>query len=111
MIRRILAVAVLVRAGGERITQDTPGLPNTPERGDEFGFPLAAPLVQTPDQASLLIGVPGETINGVSEAGLVHQLATNSAGPSTSGSKTFDQSSSGVKGDPVDYDQFGFSLS
>jgi hypothetical protein len=47
----------------------------------------------------------------VSEAGLVHQLATNGAGPSTSGSKTFDQSSPGVKGDPVDYDQFGFSLS
>jgi hypothetical protein len=98
-------------AGGERITQDTPGLPNTPERGDGFGFPLAAPLVQTPDQASLLIGVPGETVNGVFQAGLVHQLATNSAGPSTSGSKTFDQSSSGVKGDPVDTDQFGFSLS
>jgi FG-GAP repeat len=98
-------------AGGDRITQDTPGLPNTPERGDGFGFPLAAPLVQTPDQASLLIGVPGETVNGVVEAGLVHQLATNEFGPSTSGSKTFDQSSSGVKGDPVDFDQFGFSLS
>jgi hypothetical protein len=32
-------------AGGERITQETPGLPNTPERGDVFSFPLAVPLV------------------------------------------------------------------
>jgi hypothetical protein len=97
-------------AGGERFSQDSDGLPGTPEPGDLFGFALAAPLVQTPDEASLLIGVPGETISGVVEVGLIHQLTTNEFGPATVGSRTFDQSTSGVQGDPVDVDLFGLAL-
>jgi hypothetical protein len=97
-------------AGGERISQDSPGLPGTPEPGDLFGYALAAPLVQTPDEASLLIGVPGETISGVIEVGLIHQLATNEFGPDTASGRTFDQSTSGVQGDPVDVDLFGLAL-
>jgi hypothetical protein len=94
-------------AGGERISQDSPRLPGTPEPGDSFGFALAAPLVQTTDGASLLIGVPGETISGVFEVGLVHQLATNEFGPDAASGHTFDQSTSGVQGAPVDSDSFG----
>jgi hypothetical protein len=97
-------------AGGERISQDSPGLPGSPEPGDLFGFALAAPLVQTTDEASLLIGVPGETISGVVEVGLVHQLATNEFGPDSASGRTFDQSTSGVQGDPVDVDLFGLAL-
>jgi len=97
-------------AGGERISQDSPGLPGTPEPGDLFGFALAAPLVQTTDEASLLIGVPGETINGVIEVGLIHQLATNEFAPDTASGRTFDQSTSGVQGDPADVDLFGLAL-
>jgi hypothetical protein len=97
-------------AGGERISQDSAGLPGTPEPGDLFGFALAAPLVQTPDQASLLVGVPGETIGSVIEVGLIHQLATNEFGPDTAHGRTFDQSTSGVQGDPVDVDLFGLAL-
>jgi hypothetical protein len=97
-------------AGGERISQDSQELPGTPEPGDLFGFALAAPLVQTVGEANLLIGVPGETINGVVEVGLVHQLATNEFGPATTGGRTFDQSTSGVQGDPADVDLFGMAL-
>jgi hypothetical protein len=96
-------------AGGERISQDS-DLPGVPEPGDLFGFALAAPLVQTTDEASLLIGVPGETISGVVEVGLVHQLATNEFGPDTTNGRTFDQSTSGVQGDPVEVDLFGLAL-
>jgi hypothetical protein len=97
-------------AGGQRISQDSPGLPGTPEPADAFGAALTAPLVQTTDQASLMIGVPGETINGVIEVGLVHQLATNEFGPNTVRGHTFDQSVSGVQGEPVAFDQFGYAV-
>jgi hypothetical protein len=97
-------------AGGLRISQDSPGLAGNPEPGDSFGFALAAPLVQTVDEASLLIGVPAETVNGVVQTGLVHQLATNEFGPNTTGSHTFDQSTPGLQGEPAEADLFGLAV-
>ena len=98
-------------AGGERISQDTPGLPNTPERGDEFGFPLAAPLVQTPDQASLLIGVPGETVNGVSRPAWSISSRPTSPAPAPRAARPSTSRALASKATRSTTDQFGFSLS
>jgi hypothetical protein len=98
-------------AGGQRFHQDTAGIDGRPEEDDRFGASVAAPAIQTTGEGSLLIGVPGETVNGVLETGLFHQLVTNEFGPSTEGSRTFHLDSAGVQGTPGVGDQFGFDVS
>ena len=58
---------------------------------------VAAAPVQTPDQDSLVIGVPGESV-GAARDGLIHQLATLEFGPITPGSRTLHLGSPGVQG-------------
>jgi hypothetical protein len=96
-------------SGGERFHQDDPDLAGKAEPGDLFGWSLAALAVQTPDQDSLVIGVPGESA-GASQDGLIHQLSTFEFGPITPGSRTLHLDSPGVQGRPQSLDVFGFSL-
>lgn len=97
-------------AGGQRFDQNSEGIAGVPEPGDAFGLSIAAPLIQTPDEGSLLIGVPGETIRGVQHTGMVHQLQTFEYGPNPIGSRSFDLDSPGVQGSPGRYDSFGFNV-
>jgi hypothetical protein len=96
-------------AGGSRFHQDDPDLAGAAEPGDLFGWSVAASAVQTPDQDSLVIGVPGESA-GASQDGLIHQLSTLEFGPITPGSRTLHLNSRGVQGRPQGIDVFGFSL-
>jgi hypothetical protein len=98
-----------VEAGGERFHQDVLDLSGAAEPGDLFGWSVAAVAVQTPDQDSLVIGVPGESA-GSSRDGLVHQLATLEFGPITPGSRTLHLDSPGVQGRPQGDDGFGFAV-
>ena len=93
--------------GGQRFDQQTPGIGGAAENNDRFGASLAAPLIQTPIQGSLLIGSPGETIDRLYFTGMVHQLATNEFGPSAVGSKSFRLDTPGVKGAPALESFFG----
>jgi hypothetical protein len=94
-------------AGGERFSQDSNGIAGTPESGDAFGSSVAAPFIQTTGEGSLLIGVPGETVNGVIATGMFHQLSTSEFGPNSAGSRTFHLASPGVQGNPDTSDSFG----
>ena len=96
-------------AGGQRFHQDIAGIAGAAEKNDAFGFSVAAAFVQTPDQASLVIGAPAETVAG-DTAGQVHQLSTIEFGPNPIGSRTFHLDSPGVKGTPADNDSFGFTV-
>jgi hypothetical protein len=98
-----------VEAGGSRFHQDVPDLSGAAEPGDLFGWSVAAVAVQTPDQDSLVIGVPGESA-GSSRDGLVHQLATLEFGPITPGSRTLHLNSPGVQGRPQGDDGLGFAV-
>ena len=88
-------------APAQRLHQDTPEIDGAAEPGDGFGLSVAAAYVQTPDQASLIIGAPLETVHGVA-AGQIHQLATFEFGPSPDDSRTFHLDTAGVKGVPGD---------
>nr|WP_239579480.1 FG-GAP repeat protein [Microlunatus panaciterrae] len=96
--------------GGIRFDQSMQGIAGVPESGDGFGLSVAAPLIQTPDEGSLLIGVPGETINGVSQSGMFTQLQTFEFGPNPIGSRSFDAGSPGVQGGRGSNDLFGFDV-
>jgi hypothetical protein len=97
-------------AGGERFSQDTAGMDGVAESEDTFGSSVAAPFIQTTGEGSLLIGVPGETVNGVIATGLFHQLSTSEFGPSSGGSRTFHLASPGVKGIPHTASFFGLDV-
>jgi hypothetical protein len=90
--------------------QSTPGVPGSPSAGDEFGLSLAAGDFNGDHFADLAIGVPGEGLSGVVDAGDVTILYGTSIGLSGNHSTLWDQNSPGVPGTPEVQDQFGAAL-
>lgn len=84
--------------GGTRYTQDTPGIPGTGEPGDRFGESVTAQRLQDTSQASLVIGVPFEDVNTLTDAGAVTQLGIAPTGPDTSRSRSITADTPGVRG-------------
>ncbi len=95
--------------GGERLTQSTPGIAGRAAKGDLFGYSVAAALVQSADQASLLIGAPADSVGSV-EDGLFVQLSLSDTGPEAVGSRTFKLDSRGVKGKSVPHAGLGVTV-
>ena len=62
-----------IRASGDQLwLQDTNDVDDTSERGDAFGAALAAAnLGYSSKEAELVIGIPGEDVGGVEDAGAV----------------------------------------
>ena len=84
------------------INQNSAGVPGTAESGDEFGFSLAA------EGSTLVVGVPGEDIGKVKDAGNIVVL-TYTGGTSFSG-VGIGQNSSGVADKAENNDQFGHAV-
>ncbi|MFF0135606.1 FG-GAP repeat protein [Streptomyces sp. NPDC005227] len=62
-------------SGNTRVTQARPGIPGTPEKGDRFGAAVSAADVNGDGRADVVIGVPGEDVNGAgADAGTVAVL-------------------------------------
>jgi hypothetical protein len=95
--------------GGSRFTQSTPGIVGTPEPGDSFGDTVSTANVQSRTQASLIVGIPGEDVGRVIDAGAVTQLSITPAGPDPRRSRTLTADSAGVQGRAERGDQFGDS--
>ncbi|MEV1238653.1 FG-GAP-like repeat-containing protein [Nonomuraea sp. NPDC049750] len=86
------------------LTQDTPGVPGSGARGDQFGFDLAAGDVDGDGYSDIAAGVPGKTGGGA-----VLLLRGGKSGPA--GARLFTQASPGVPGTAEDGDRFGASVS
>jgi hypothetical protein len=99
------------------ITQDTAGVPGVSETGhrdgddrdygDEFGAALAAGDVTGDGYPDIAVGVPGEDIGSVRDAGSVVLLKGGPSGLTGTGAQAFDQSDSGVPGVSEAGDRFG----
>src|SRR5439155_6913516 len=88
-------------------TQDSPGIANSAEARDEFGFALAAEDFNDDDAADLAIGIPGE--DPPTNGGSVAVIFGRSSGLSPAGNELWSQDSLG--GGPSEpWDLFGFSL-
>lgn len=94
--------------GGTRFTQNTAGIAGTAEKGDGFGGSLTIAAVQSQQRGNLIIGVPFEDVGKVLDAGAFTQLAATGAGPTATGSRTYDASSKGVKGTASEEDWMGY---
>ncbi|MGY0017822.1 FG-GAP-like repeat-containing protein [Streptomyces sp. YJ-C3] len=92
------------------ITQETSGVPGTGESGDQFGTDIAAGDVNGDGYADIAVGVPGEAIGTVADAGAVVLLKGGRAGLSGTGAQAFHQSTAGVPGASEKGDAFGLQV-
>jgi hypothetical protein len=111
------AVAVLY-AGGSLLTGDgaqqwsqgSDGLTGIADPGDRFGAVLAAGHLGGGRSADLAIGVPGDAVTTVANAGAVQVLLGSASGLRAAGSKLLSQDTTGVEGHATAGDRFGSAL-
>ncbi|MFE5212901.1 FG-GAP repeat protein [Streptomyces sp. NPDC056600] len=92
------------------IHQDTPGVPGVSERDDRFGDSVDLGDVDGDGYLDLAVGVPGETVDGVTWAGRVLVLRGGPGGIVTTGALSLHQGSTGVPGALEPYDQVGAAV-
>jgi hypothetical protein len=81
----------LTGTGSQVWTQDSPGVPDTAERGDHFGDALAAGDFDHDGFADLAVGVDLEEVDGAEGAGGVNVLYGSAGGLTGTGSQFFPQ--------------------
>jgi FG-GAP repeat len=102
--------AGLTGSGSQLFTQNSPGVGSAAEAFDLFGDALAAGDFDNDGFADLAIGVPGESVGSIVDAGAVNVLYGTAAGLTGSGSQTFTQNSPGVGSAAEEDDFFGDPL-
>jgi hypothetical protein len=109
-------VALYGSAGGlsasraQLLDQDTAGIADTTEIGDQFGAALAVGDFNGDGRDDLAIGAPSEDFPSKLNAGCVHVLYGGPAGLKVSGSQFFTQDTGGIADGTEASDQFGAVL-
>ncbi|MDF3142954.1 MULTISPECIES: FG-GAP-like repeat-containing protein [unclassified Streptomyces] len=93
-----------------KITQDTTGVPGAAEKGDGFGWSLAAGDTNGDGYADIAVGIENEAVGSVYKAGSFAVLRGSASGLTGSGAKVFSQDSSGVPGTAERLDNFGSAV-
>lgn len=88
------------------VHQNTAGIPGSNRTGDYFGSSVALG-VNTLDQLTAIVGVPGKSVDGKLGAGAVIMFRANRTGGKT---KLIRQGAGGVAGKPEAADHFGWSV-
>jgi hypothetical protein len=96
----------LTGTGSQIFTQDSPGVPFSAEAGDFFGDALSSGDFNNDGFADLAVGVPGEDVGSIRDAGAVNVLYGSASGLTGTGSQIFTQ----VGSAPEAGDSFGFAL-
>jgi hypothetical protein len=96
---------------GDRLwTQNSPGVRDQAEAGDEFGFTTFAADVLGGTHTDLVAAAPGEDVGPVPDAGAVNVIAGSGGGLTGSGSQLWTQNSPGIADRAEEGDRFGDSL-
>jgi hypothetical protein len=104
------SAAGLSGAGSQFLTQNTPGVPDFVETGDQFGAVLAAGDFNHDGAADLAVGVRFEDVGSILDAGAVNLLYGSVAGLTGTGSQLFTQNTPGVGSSAEPRDAFGSAL-
>ncbi|MEU4170025.1 integrin alpha [Streptomyces sp. NPDC026665] len=89
------------------ISQDTPGVPGTDEKGDGMGTGLSLGDTDGDGYLDVATGLPGEDLGTTVDAGGVLVLRGGASGLTGTGAKSFTQSTTGVPGTAEKLDRFG----
>jgi hypothetical protein len=100
----------LTATGSQLWHQDSTGVADSAQPGDEFGSSLAAGDVGGSSGDDLIIGADREDRGAVSDAGVVHLLPGGVAGPTATGSQLWHQDAAGVADSAENGDRFGQAL-
>lgn len=114
---RVGAVQVLygsrsgLRAAGDQIWhQGKSGVPGNNEAGDNFGRALVSGDFDSDGFPDLAIGVPGENVGSVSDAGVVVVLRGSGSGLTSRGAQMLKQGRGGLPSKPGRHEEFGATL-
>lgn len=100
----------LAAARDQLLTQDTPGIRNVAEGNDFFGTTLTAADFNGDGFSDLAVGLAGETIAGLEEAGGVNIIYGAPAGLAAARNQFFTQDTEGIPGKLQQFDEFGLAL-
>ena len=92
----------ITAAGAQTLFQGSGGVTGSAEAFDHFGQSLASGVLANDDLADLVVGVPGEDLGAVGEAGAVNLLAGSSGG--------LVNGSLATQGNPENSDEFGTAV-
>lgn len=96
--------------GAERWHQDSAGVGDEPEHLEGFGSELVASDVNDDGQRDIITGIPLETVEDGTAAGMVQMLFRSADGTTFTGDQRLTQLSPGVEGEPKWPNGFGGAL-
>jgi hypothetical protein len=99
----------LASPGNQFWSQDSTGVGDASETGDEFGAALGTGDFNGDGFADLAVGVPFEDFGGRTDAGVVNVLY-GSVGGLTGSVGVWSQGTDGIGGEPSTGDEFGYAL-
>ena len=100
----------LTAAGSQVWTQDTAGIADSVETGDGFGATLAVGDMNNTAGQDLAIGVPGEDVGSIVDAGVAHVIFGSATGLVSAGSQLWSQNSASIADSAETGDRFGSAL-
>ena len=100
----------LTATGSTLWSQNSPGVGDTAETGDGFGASLAIGNVVFSNIGDLVVGVPGEDLGLVENAGVVQVLRGTASGPVGGSSQLVSQATAGIADAPETGDEFGYAV-
>ena len=100
----------LMALGSDVWSQGSAGVPGTPSGGDRFGASLAAGRFDGDARDDLAIGVTGDRVGGVNDAGAVVVMRGRDSGMTGLGAVARSHANPGVRGLPAPSDLLGARL-
>ncbi|MCT7352716.1 VCBS repeat-containing protein [Streptomyces sp. 15-116A] len=93
------------------ISQDSPGVPGSGEKGDDFGASVVVADLDRDGVGDIVVGSPHEKLGAVPSAGMVTVIPGRRTGTPGAGAYSYTQDTEGVPGGSEAGDRFGTTLS
>ena len=100
----------LVSDGDQYRNQNSTSIIGKAELGDAFGFSVSVGDFNGNGYADLAVGVPGEDLEPIDEAGSVNVIYGASTGLISTDNQLWNQDSADITGTAEDGDQFGYTV-